>query len=218
MHTAPSTGAGQNQNQEMYNGSNLSNQRTGPRTATASLRNAYGSSDRVLRGNRQRHNPASSTEGNQECNGQILGKPNGSGVDALKQDGRSLEEYLNFALEVRRRYPQRRREGGIVEAFIDGLDDQDFRVGLEEELVRGGWRWGVLESMLKRVIEQQRQPGEAVGGDRVGVTGSGHEGHGEVPEEQGKTNGAVLTKQKEKGKKRRHIPIVPVDEEDLLMI
>lgn len=103
----------------------------------------------------------------------------------IKQDGRSLSEYLSLTEARRGQLPPRKREGRIVEAFVAGLDDGDVRGRLEKRLDEEGWMWDVLTTVVHGIVrdrEASRQP------DRP----------------------------KHKSKKRRCIPIVPVDEEDLL--
>ena len=103
----------------------------------------------------------------------------------IKQDGRSLSEYLSLTEARRGQLPPRKREGRIVEAFVAGLDDGDVRGRLEERLDKEGWMWGVLETAVQRIVKER--------------------------ERSQRTDQPV-----KKSKKRRCIPIVPVDEEDLL--
>lgn len=128
----------------------------------------------------------------------------------LHQNGTTLAEYFSFASEIRRRLPPRKREGVIVEAFMAGLDDQVTRRVLEEGMDEEGWGWCVLERLLGSVTiiggqghdhghHQEQGQEQAVGGD-VGGT---------------KTGNNSMRKQKSR-KRRRCIPIVPVDEDDLL--
>lgn len=105
----------------------------------------------------------------------------------IKQNGRSLLGYFALTEAGRGQLPPRKREGKIVEAFVAGLDDADTRVLVERHLDANGWMWNVLATVVQRIVR-----------------------------EQGQTAQTDQPQAKRKSKKRRCIPIVPVDEEDLL--
>lgn len=118
-----------------------------------------------------------------------IGEPPPGKEKSLKQKGRNLAEYLAMASKVRQELPPRKQAGAFVEAFVDGLDDADVRKALEERMDQEGWSWHVVEVFLASIIiseEQQQQPRD-------------------------ESFDHVLKRQR---RKRRYIPIVPVDEEE----
>lgn len=139
-------------------------------------------------------------------------------IENLKQRERTLSEYFSFAVAVRRQLPPRKREGVIVEAFVGGLDNLSTRELLEKQMDREGWSWSVLETVLSNVISEQggrdvQAISDGIGSnacgentDNKGSTGCRPDGH----------EMANDTNLKQRHRKRRCIPIVPVDEDDLL--
>lgn len=115
----------------------------------------------------------------------------GYGYDKMKQDGRGLLEYFTFAEVTRGQLPPRKREGGIVEVFVGGIDDTEMRGYLEERLDEDGWAWNALGVLVQKIVKGLDTPKKRT---RV-------EDEREV---------------KRKTKKRRYIPIVPVDEDDFV--
>ena len=113
------------------------------------------------------------------------------GYDKIKQDGRGLLEYFTFAEDTRSQLPPRKREGGIVEVFVGGLDDTEVRGYLEKRLDQDGWAWNALGVLVQKIAKGLDTPKKR---NRV-------EDEREV---------------KRKSKKRRYIPIVPVDEDDFV--
>ncbi|TQB69470.1 hypothetical protein MPDQ_001830 [Monascus purpureus] len=140
-------------------------------------------------------------------------------IENLKQRERTLSEYLSFAVEVRRQLPPRKREGVIVEAFVGGLDNLYTRELLEKQMDRDGWSWGVLETVLNNIISEQggrdvQAISDGIGSNARGETTDSKGSTGCRPDGHGMANDTNL-KQRHR-KKRRCIPIVPVDEDDLL--
>jgi hypothetical protein len=110
--------------------------------------------------------------------------------------------------DVRAQLPPRKREGEIVEAFVRGLDDAGTRGRVEGEMDRAGWSWDTLAKIVRNDIERQHRPAvglkRAVKGDveeRVEVIQTPGEAHMSRPRK----------------KQRRFIPIVPADEDDLIV-
>ena len=113
------------------------------------------------------------------------------GYENIRQNGRGLLEYLNFAEVERSQLPPRKREGGIVEVFVGGLDDTETKSYLEKRLDEDGWAWNALGVLVQKIAKGLDTPKKR---NRV-------EDEREV---------------KRKSKKRRYIPIVPVDEDDFV--
>lgn len=107
------------------------------------------------------------------------------------QNGRTLAEYFAPVEAFRNQLPPRKREGRIVEVFVEGVENQEIREMLEKELDERGWMWNVLDVAVHRLMEVDVLMD-------LGVN---------VPE----------TEQKDQGRsrKRRRIPIVSEDEADL---
>lgn len=124
----------------------------------------------------------------------------------IKQEGRDLGEYLSHAEEVRAQLPPRKREGRIVERFVRGLDDPGTRCFLEGQMDRTGWSWDALATIVHEIEKQRVQT--LVLQQQVKLE-TGRDG-GTV---QAVADGTALKKGK---RQRRFIPIVPVDEEDLV--
>ena len=133
------------------------------------------------------------THENDESTNQKQSNPNTEeyGYENIKQDGRGLLEYFNFAEVTRSQLPPRKREGGIVEVFVGGLDDTETKSHLEKRLDEDGWAWNALETLVQKIAKGLDTPKKR---NRV-------EDEREV---------------KRKRKKRRYIPIVPVDEDDFV--
>lgn len=135
-------------------------------------------------------------------------EPDSTTLPQIRQGGRDLGEYLASAEDMCAQLPPRKREGEIVESFVRGLDDAGTRGRVEGEMDRAGWSWDTLAKIVRNEMErQQRQavePKRAVKGDveeRVEVI----QGPGEVR----------MSRQRKK--QRRFIPIVPADEDDMIV-
>lgn len=133
------------------------------------------------------------THENDESKSQDQSNPNakGYGYDKIKQDGRDLLEYFTLVEVTRSQLPPRKREGGIVEVFVGGLDDTEMRGYLEKRLDEDGWAWNALGVLVQKIVKGLDTPKRRA---RV-------EDEREV---------------KRKTKRRRYIPIVPVDEDDFV--
>ena len=145
-------------------------------------------------------------------------KSHGSEIMDLKQSGMSLSEYLSCATEAKRRLLPRVQEGVVVEASVRGLDDQQIQKCLERRMDREGWNWNVLETALKDFISEQKpHQGRGVNEAEQLNTGvvSGGRGNDSRPGAHEMTED--YRPRQRPAKKRRFIPIVPIDEEDLLL-
>lgn len=83
-------------------------------------------------------------------------------LSMINQDGRTLGDYLSFAEGIRDGLPPRKREGSIVERFLDGLEDGAVRRMLEERLDQAGWGWDVMRDCFQSFVEQQQQQQQRV--------------------------------------------------------
>ncbi|RMJ22976.1 hypothetical protein PHISP_06143 [Aspergillus sp. HF37] len=128
-------------------------------------------------------------------------------LPAMKQNGCSLAEYLSFAEEVRGRLPPRKREGMIAEAFLDGLEDLAVRGMLERQMDGAGWAWDVMSMSLRRFISRRQAGGSDV---------EGHVQNGQVNRNARTAKVSANGGMARQRKKRPPIPIVPVDDEDVL--
>ncbi|KAF7177343.1 hypothetical protein CNMCM7691_005302 [Aspergillus felis] len=135
-------------------------------------------------------------------------EPDSATLPHFRQAGRDLGAYLSSVEDVRAQLPPRKREGEIVEAFVRGLDDAGTRGRVEGEMDRAGWSWDTLAKIVRKEIERQHKPAvklkRAVNGDveeRVEVI--------QAPGE------ALMSRPRKK--QRRFIPIVPADEDDLIV-
>jgi hypothetical protein len=128
-------------------------------------------------------------------------------LPAMKQNGRSLAKYLSYAEEVRGQLPPRKREGMIAEAFLDGLEDLAVRGMLERRMDGAGWAWDVMSMSLRRFISRRQAGGSDVDGHVQNGQVNGYARTAKVC-----ANGGMARQRK----KRPPIPIVPVDDEDVL--
>ncbi|GFF31776.1 hypothetical protein IFM46972_03338 [Aspergillus udagawae] len=157
-----------------------------------------------------------STSRSQQSSGQVdhdlernrIPEPDSATLPQIRQAGRALGAYLSSVEDVRAQLPPRKREGEIVEAFVRGLDDAGTRGRVEGEMDRAGWSWDTLAKIVRKEIERQYRPAvdlkRAVKGDveeRVEVIQAPGESHMSRPRK----------------KQRRFIPIVPADEDDLIV-
>ena len=65
----------------------------------------------------------------------------------LKQGTLSLSDYLQLGEEALAKFPGRRQEGRVVEAFWEGMGEGSAKQELEERLERGGWVWEVARGV-----------------------------------------------------------------------
>ncbi|EAW21728.1 uncharacterized protein NFIA_068990 [Aspergillus fischeri NRRL 181] len=126
----------------------------------------------------------------------------------IRQGGRDLEDYLSSVEDMRAQLSPRKREGEIVEAFVRGLYDAGTRGRVEGEMDRAGWSWDTLAKIVRNEIEKQHR--HAVERKRAAK--------GDVEErvEAVHAPGEVHISRPRK-KQRRFIPIVPADEDDLIV-
>lgn len=140
----------------------------------------------------------------------------------LVQGSLSLSEYLQLGEEMRAKFPGIRQEGRLVEAFWQGINDGEVKKGMEERLERDGWVWEAIRKGCDSHNEQKGKTdegglndkkAEAVGGATEQVNpwpldnadGEMHKKHEAGPVE------------KARKRKRRFIPVVPIDEDEYLL-
>ncbi|KAI7970358.1 hypothetical protein EIK77_007707 [Talaromyces pinophilus] len=81
----------------------------------------------------------------------------------IYQNGRTTSDYLAFTSELRSQLPRRKQEGHIVEAFFDGITEDDadgaaFKASLEDYLDKAGWIWSNLEVFCNpRALRNKRR-------------------------------------------------------------
>ncbi|KAE8348306.1 hypothetical protein BDV28DRAFT_152971 [Aspergillus coremiiformis] len=123
----------------------------------------------------------------------------------FKQNARSLGDYWSYALDARIQLPLWIKSGEIAKAFVQGLDDTGTRGLVEKQLMVAGWSWDALADIMHNKLDEERKA-HAV---RLPFQMKA--------ESEGKTRGASKdnTLVKHKKKKRRVIPIIPADEDDL---
>jgi hypothetical protein len=126
----------------------------------------------------------------------------------IRQGGRDLGEYLSSVEDVRAQLPPRKREGEVVEAFLRGLVDAGTRGIVEREMDRAGWSWDTLAKIVRDEVE--RQHGQAVALKRAVKA--------DVKQRvESKQALREVHMSRPRKKQRRFIPIVPADEDDLIV-
>ncbi|KAF7117848.1 hypothetical protein CNMCM5793_007151 [Aspergillus hiratsukae] len=137
-----------------------------------------------------------------------IDEPDSAMLRQIKQGGRDLGEYLSSVEGLRAQLPPRKREGEIVEVFVRGLDHAGTRGIVEGEMDRAGWSWDTLAKIVRDEIE--RQHGQAVALKRA--VKADVEERVEPKQDAG---GVYMSRPRKK--QRRFIPIVPADEDDLIV-
>lgn len=128
-------------------------------------------------------------------------------LPALKQEGRNLVEYFEFAEGFRAQLPPQSRESVFVETFLEGLEDTEAKSFLQSQANNDGWTWDAMSTALrqlggKRVEDEQAQSNMA----KQGTAGKS-----------GQSSKAPATgaRARRRGRKRR-ISIVSTDGEDIV--
>ncbi|KAF5864740.1 hypothetical protein ETB97_006585 [Aspergillus alliaceus] len=128
--------------------------------------------------------------------------------DLFKQNMRSLGEYWSYALDARIQLPLWVKSSEIAKAFVHGLDDDVIRRLVEGHLDVAGWSWEVLADIMRQKLDEDRKAQAGTLPLRVKAD------PGRETIDISKVNAPI--KHKKKKRKRRAIPIVPADEDDLL--
>lgn len=135
-------------------------------------------------------------------------EPDSAMLRRIRQGGRDLGEYLSSVEGLRAQLPPRKREGEIVEGFVRGLDDAGTRGRVEGEMDRAGWSWDTLAKIVRTEIEKRH--GQAMALKRA--VKADVEQRVEAKQAPGEAHMSRPRK-----KQRRFIPIVPADEDDLIV-
>ncbi|OGM43947.1 hypothetical protein ABOM_005987 [Aspergillus bombycis] len=125
----------------------------------------------------------------------------------FRQSARPLGTYWSYAIDTRIHLPLWIKSSDIAKAFVNGLEDIATRDSMERELHAAGWSWDVLAGVMHNKLKEKKFQ-TATLPVRM-KAGSGKS------DEASKPNTPIKHKKK---KKRRVIPIIPVDEADLLEI
>ncbi|KAB8229234.1 uncharacterized protein BDW43DRAFT_315218 [Aspergillus alliaceus] len=140
--------------------------------------------------------------------GEIATKGQEGLYDLFKQNMRSLGEYWSYALDARIQLPLWVKSSEIAKAFVHGLDDDVIRRLVEGHLDVAGWSWEVLADIMRQKLDEDRKAQAGTLPLRVKAD------PGRETIDISKVNAPI--KHKKKKRKRRAIPIVPADEDDLL--
>jgi hypothetical protein len=122
----------------------------------------------------------------------------------MKQQGRSLDDYWSYADKIGSRLPSWEKSSNVVKAFVNGLESSVTRGMIERRLDVAGWSWNALAGIM--VNEESISQAAGLYGRTKADSG------GEVKRN---AKNIRLTKGKKK-KRRRVIPIIPADEDELL--
>ncbi|GAB1198923.1 hypothetical protein APSETT444_008253 [Aspergillus pseudonomiae] len=181
---------------------------SGPKDVTASARER-GNSLQALSETTWGPSRSSSIEGRRSTE---LGLSNGMAMQGqenlhrlFRQNARPLGAYWSYAIDTRIQLPLWMKSSDIAKAFVDGLEDTATRDLMERKLYAAGWSWDVLAEVMHNKLNEKKS--QTVRSPVRMKAGSGK------PGEASKPNTPIKHKKK---RKRRVIPIVPVDEDDLL--
>ncbi|KAE8407310.1 hypothetical protein BDV37DRAFT_280215 [Aspergillus pseudonomiae] len=181
---------------------------SGPKDVTASARER-GNSLQALSETTWGPSRSSSIEGRRSTE---LGLFNGMAMQGqenlhrlFRQNARPLGAYWSYAIDTRIQLPLWMKSSDIAKAFVDGLEDTATRDLMERKLYAAGWSWDVLAEVMHNKLNEKKS--QTVKSPVRMKAGSGK------PGEASKPNTPIKHKKK---RKRRVIPIVPVDEDDLL--
>ncbi|THC88403.1 hypothetical protein EYZ11_012153 [Aspergillus tanneri] len=138
-------------------------------------------------------------------------EPDESVGQLMKQNGRTLVDYLSHAERIQSRMLQSGvgQKTPMVEAFVQGVDGPSTRTMLEERLRFAGYSWQALTGVIHDIVEKSEV--------RMVEKSGPVEGNGSIGSTTGRTPAENQSKCRPK-RKRRFIPIVPADEEELLEI
>lgn len=132
----------------------------------------------------------------------------------FKQGKESISEYFKLFCVRRAELLPSERESKAVELFLAGMEDITKRLLIEDRLDQEGWTWEALTGIIRDVVYPLRklrklQRTESNGFQRVNQSqGQGH-GQDRAASNHPGPGGRIRAKPK------RHIPIVPADEEDI---
>lgn len=124
----------------------------------------------------------------------------------ITQGERSLCEYLLAVENIRAELPVWEQEGCILDEFVRGLDDPEATAVAEEYMNYYGKMWSVIKTSLLRIINNREAQAANAEKQVPQDTQNKDESVGKA-----KANG-----EHHKPKKRRFIPIVPPDEDDMV--
>jgi hypothetical protein len=158
-----------------------------------------------------------------DCDGKSEGNisPEADVFASLKQpSSQALAEYFSTAERIRSRFPRRKQEGMIVEAFCEGLSDGSIKASLERTLDSLGWTWNILEKFCHNAPDKSGIVSKAVASEIVvdaddprGSTARAEQKQGHQ-EQECKMVKEAKGKNKNKKRKRRHISLVPTSEDE----
>lgn len=77
-------------------------------------------------------------------------------LDNLKQGESTLSDFLHKGTDLVREF-LRRKEGIVVNAFVDGMAKEEQKQALETWLDGGGWYWHRAESYVQGLIDREQQ-------------------------------------------------------------
>ncbi|QMW25522.1 hypothetical protein G4B84_000767 [Aspergillus flavus NRRL3357] len=122
----------------------------------------------------------------------------------FRQNARPLGAYWSYAIDTRIRLPLWIKSSDVAKAFVNGLEDTAARGLMERKLYAAAWSWDVLVDIMHNKLNERKS-------QTANLPVRMNAGSGEAGEAS-KHN----TSLKHKKKKRRVIPIIPADEDDLL--
>ncbi|KAL1954641.1 hypothetical protein VTO42DRAFT_882 [Malbranchea cinnamomea] len=87
----------------------------------------------------------------------------------LTQDALSLQSYLQLGESVLAKFPRRRDESRVVEAFWEGLAEPNIKKSVEERLEKDGWTWKVIRESVNAMLppHEMQKPEEQSGQEEV---------------------------------------------------
>lgn len=109
----------------------------------------------------------------------------------LKQEGRTLAEYLLLGEDIRSHVSAEQMNGVILIDFVAGIEDIEAKAFVTKTLDESGWTWDQLKMAVWPISQDP-------GNSKVESVGASADAEATKPE-----------------RKRRSIPIVPPDEEDM---
>lgn len=130
----------------------------------------------------------------------------------FRQGQESVAEYFKLFCVRREELLPNERESKAVELFLAGMEDMPKRFLIEDRLDHEGWTWEALTGIMRDVTNPLRKLRKL---QRTGSNGAQR-----VHQGQGQGQGRVSSNHhgpriKIRARPKRHIPIVPADEEDL---
>lgn len=130
----------------------------------------------------------------------------------FRQGKETIAEYFKMFCVRRAELLPNERESKAVELFLAGMEDMPQRFLIENRLDIEGWTWEALTGVIRDVVNPLRKLRKI---QRTGTNGAqkvyhGHDQGRVAPSRPGPGVGARF-----RARPKRHIPIVPADEEDL---